>query len=125
MSLGGAIGPRAEWPPARWANLPDNGFMSSTHPIPNPATITVYGADWCGDCRRSKRLLAAREADYTWVDVAAQPDVRAELTANGYPAIPVIVLPGGRILMEPSDADLAEALDALEPGPQADLDPAG
>lgn len=86
--------------------------MTVTHPIPNPVKLTVYGADWCGDCRRSKRLLAAREVDYAWVDVAAQPDIRAELTANGYPAIPVIVLPDARILMEPSDEELNAALDA-------------
>ncbi|HEY5630326.1 MAG TPA: glutaredoxin family protein [Candidatus Limnocylindrales bacterium] len=86
--------------------------MTVTHPIPNPATLTVYGADWCADCRRSKRLLAAREVDYAWVDVAAQPEIRAELTANGYPAIPVIVLPDARILMEPSDEELNAALDA-------------
>ena len=94
-------------------NLPDNQAMSS-HPVAHPATITVYGADWCGDCRRSKRLLAARDIDYEWVDVAAQPGIRAELTANGYPAIPVVVMPDGAILMEPSDAQLAAALDAAK-----------
>ena len=93
------------------ADLPDNLSMAS-HPIAHPATITVYGADWCGDCRRAKRLLAARETAYDWVDVAARPEIRDELTANGYPAIPVIVMPGGTILMEPSDAELAAALDA-------------
>ncbi len=92
-------------------DLPDNRDMSS-HPIAHPVTITVYGADWCGDCRRSKRLLAARETVYDWVDVAEHPEIRDELTANGYPAIPVIVMPGGTILMEPSDAELAAALDA-------------
>jgi mycoredoxin len=86
----------------------------SSHPVAHPATITVYGADWCGDCRRSKRLLAARETAYDWVDVAERPEIRTELTANGYPAIPVIVMPDGTILMEPSDAQLAAALDAAE-----------
>lgn len=89
--------------------------MTVTHPIANPTTLTVYGADWCGDCRRSKRLLAEREISYAWVDVAAQPEIRAELTANGYPAIPVIVLPDGRILMEPSDDELVAALEAASP----------
>ncbi len=86
--------------------------MTVTHPIANSATLIVYGADWCADCRRSKRLLAEREIGYTWVDVAAQPEIRAELTANGYPAIPVIVLPAGAVLMEPSDDQLNAALDA-------------
>jgi glutaredoxin len=93
-------------------DLPDNQGMTVTHPIANPATLTVYGADWCGDCRRSKRLLAEREIAFTFVDVAAQPEIRVELTANGYPAIPVIVLPAVGILMEPSDEELSAALDA-------------
>jgi mycoredoxin len=86
--------------------------MPPRHPVANPSSITVYGADWCGDCRRSKRLLAARGAAFDWVDVAVQPEIRAELTENGYPAIPVIVMPDGTILMEPSDPELAAALDA-------------
>lgn len=88
--------------------------MTVTHPAPDPTTIVVYGADWCGDCRRAKRLLVEREAAFAWVDVAAQPEIRAELTANGYPAIPVIVLPDGSILMEPSNEALGAALDHLE-----------
>ncbi len=88
--------------------------MTTAHPIARPAEITVYGADWCGDCRRSKRLLKAREVEYAWVDVAARPEIRDELTDNGYPAIPVIVLPDGTILMEPSDEALGAALDALQ-----------
>jgi len=87
--------------------------MSAAHPVTDPTTITVYGADWCGDCRRSKRLLARRGIAFAWVDVKEQPEVRDQLRAGGYPAIPVIVLPDGTILMEPSDADLSAALDAL------------
>ena len=85
--------------------------MAIAHPIPDPTTITVYGADWCGDCRRSKRLLASRRVEYTWVDVEADRSIRAELTTNGYPAIPVIVMPGGLVLMEPSDEERGVALD--------------
>jgi mycoredoxin len=105
-----AFAPR---PAARTSHLPDNRGMTVTHPVTNPATITMYGADWCGDCRRSKRFLAARETAYEWVDVDAQREIRAELTEQGYPAIPVVVLPDGTILMEPSDAALGRALDAL------------
>jgi len=87
--------------------------MPDLHPVANPARVTFYGADWCGDCRRSKRFLAERGTIYDAVDVAAEPDVRAQLTASGYPAIPVIVMPDGTILMEPSDEELAAALDSL------------
>jgi len=86
--------------------------MPAAHPIQDPIVITVYGADWCGDCRRSKRLLAARAIEFAWVDVEADRAIRDELTANGYPAIPVIVMPGGLVLIEPTNDELSEALDA-------------
>ena len=86
--------------------------MTATHPVASPDVVTVYGADWCPDCRRSKRLLAARGTPFLDVDTGA-PGVRDELRAAGYPAIPVVVLPGGTILMEPSDAELSAALDVL------------
>ena len=35
--------------------------------------ITFYGADWCGDCRRSKRLLAELNVEYTLIDVEKDP----------------------------------------------------
>jgi mycoredoxin len=85
--------------------------MPASHPVTSPARITVYGADWCGDCRRSKRLLDERGAAYDWVDVAAEPEIRDALRSSGYPAIPVVALPDGTVLMEPSDAELAAALD--------------
>ena len=33
--------------------------------------ITMYGADWCGDCRRSKGYLTAHGVPFTYVDVDA------------------------------------------------------
>ncbi|MDF2574696.1 MAG: NrdH-redoxin, partial [Agromyces sp.] len=35
----------------------------------SPARITMYGADWCGDCRRSKALLDRRGVDYDYIDL--------------------------------------------------------
>jgi mycoredoxin len=71
--------------------------------------LTVYGADWCGDCRRTKRWLNAHEHDYRWVDRDADPEVRKRLADAGYLAIPVVVFPDGRILVEPSDGQMALA----------------
>jgi glutaredoxin len=34
-------------------------------------TITIYGAEWCSDCRRSKNLLNGMRADYNYIDVEA------------------------------------------------------
>jgi mycoredoxin len=89
--------------------LPGNGYN-----LDMPSTIVVYGADWCGDCIRAKRLLDARGEDYEWIDVevragAAQEAVRL---ADGRKNIPVIVLPDGNVLVEPTDAELEKALAA-------------
>jgi mycoredoxin len=78
--------------------------------LPAVSSVTVYGADWCGDCRRTKRWLLASGIEWTWIDRDADPAVRAMLADAGYLAIPVVVLPDGTVLVEPSDRALAEAL---------------
>ncbi|MFM8192160.1 MAG: glutaredoxin family protein, partial [Actinomycetota bacterium] len=37
------------------------------------SNITMYSADWCGDCRRSKRLMDSLNVEYTIIDVEADP----------------------------------------------------
>ncbi|MEM9562416.1 MAG: GNAT family N-acetyltransferase [Actinomycetota bacterium] len=72
-------------------------------------TTTMYGADWCGDCRRSKAWFEANGVDYAYVDLAARPeavDIVLERN-NGLKRIPVIVFPDGSHLTEPSDEALA------------------
>ena len=75
--------------------------------------IVMYGAEWCGDCRRSKRLLDELHVDYTYVDVEANP-AEIETVKNyngGAQSIPVIVFPDGSHLTEPSDPALRAKLD--------------
>ena len=75
--------------------------------------MKVYGADWCGDCVRTKRLLDRLGSDYEWVDVDADPAAAAEAERiSGRKNIPVIVLPSGEILVEPTDPELERALAA-------------
>ena len=75
-------------------------------------TITVYGADWCSDCKRSKRLLDSKNIEYTWVDVdnneAALQTVKS--LNQGKRIIPTIVFPNGDILVEPKDSQLSSKL---------------
>ena len=77
--------------------------------------ITVYSADWCGDCRRSKRLLAKLNVEYKLIDVEADltaADKVREIN-GGMQSIPVIVFDDGTHLTEPSDADLTAKLESL------------
>lgn len=74
-------------------------------------SIVVYGADWCGDCRRAKSFLDAAGADYAWIDVERDPAKAAEARRiGGSTRIPVVVFPDGSVLVEPSDAELEATL---------------
>ena len=77
-------------------------------------TIKVYGADWCGDCIRAKRVLERTGAAYEWIDVDVQAGAAEEAVeaARGRKNIPVIVFPDGDVLVEPSDRELEDALAA-------------
>jgi glutaredoxin len=78
--------------------------------LPVPDVVTVYGADWCGDCRRAKRFLDATGTPYRYVDLELDGAAQQMVDDAGYRAIPVIVTPAGDILVEPSDDELAAAL---------------
>lgn len=77
--------------------------------------ITMYGAEWCGDCRRSKRLLDELGVAYEYIktdEVEGAIDRVLEYN-DGAQSIPVIVFPDGTHLTEPSDPDLRAKLTEL------------
>ena len=75
-------------------------------------TITVYGAPWCPDCKRSKQFLGEHQIPYKWVDI--EKDKAGEQfvvrTNNGKRIIPTIIFPDGSFLVEPSNAELGAKL---------------
>lgn len=84
--------------------------MTNTLPIPD--VLTVYGADWCGDCHRTRRYLDRAGVPYRYVDLRVDHAAQQQLDVAGYRAIPVVVTVGGAVLIEPSDKELAAAIDA-------------
>jgi glutaredoxin-like protein len=77
--------------------------------------ITIYGADWCGDCRRSKKLLDWMGVDYEYIDVEAIESAADEARAiSGRTNIPVVTFPDGTHFVEPSDAELRAKVEALQ-----------
>jgi mycoredoxin len=77
-------------------------------------TITMYGAEWCGDCRRSKRLLDSMGVDYEYIDL--EVDVAAAdvaLAISGSTNIPVVAFSDGTHFVEPSDAELRAKVEEL------------
>ena len=78
--------------------------------------ITMYGAEWCGDCRRSKRFLDGNNVAYKYIDVEADVSASEKVIEinGGMRSIPVIVFPDGTHLTEPSDYALKEKLESLK-----------
>ncbi|MCK9793143.1 glutaredoxin family protein [Isoptericola sp. 4D.3] len=87
---------------------------TTTTDIRRPQTLTMYGATWCGDCRRAKRVLDTRGVEYVNVDLVADP-LRADdaEAISGRKNIPVVVFPDGDVFVEPTDAELTAKLDAV------------
>ena len=79
-------------------------------------SLTMYSADWCGDCVRSKRLLDSLEVSYELIDVESVPGASEKVIEinGGKRSIPVILFPDGTHLTEPSDIDLKAKLEALK-----------
>ena len=77
--------------------------------------ITMYGADWCGDCRRSKRLFEELNVEYTLIDTDADVTAADKVIEinGGAKSIPVIVFSDGTHLTEPSDIALKAKLQSL------------
>ena len=78
----------------------------------NTAKITVYGAYWCPDCRQSKQFLGEHQIAYHWVDIEQDKDGEAYVLRKnaGKRMIPTIEFEDGSILLEPSNAELAQKL---------------
>ena len=76
------------------------------------ASVTIYGAYWCPDCRRAKQFLGEQFIPYHWVDI--ENDRTAEQFVlninNGKRIIPTIVFKDGSFLVEPTNAQLARKL---------------
>lgn len=77
------------------------------------AEITVYGTDWCGDCRRAKQFLRVRGIAFREVDIDENPEA-ANLVLrvnNGRRKVPTLEMGGRYFACSPFDPhQLAEEL---------------
>jgi mycoredoxin len=77
-------------------------------------SLTMFGADWCRDCVRTKRQLDELGVPYTYIDLVERPeaaDVAREI--SGRTNIPVVVYPDATHHVEPSNADVESKLREL------------
>lgn len=63
------------------------------------AKIEIYTTPYCPYCARAKSLLKNKGAEYTEIDVATDPELRAAMTqrAGGRTSVPQIFINGEHI----------------------------
>ena len=96
--------------PAAPSLISDTDPSTSDPDSPRADPVMVYGGDWCVDCHTVTRFLDKQRVPYRWVDLGTDAAAQERISAAGYRAIPVVVLPDGRTLVEPSTRQLADAL---------------
>ena len=74
--------------------------------------ITVYGAPWCPDCKRTKQFLGEHRVAYDWVDIEQDAEALAlvERLQDGGRSIPTVVFEDDSLLIEPTNEELARKL---------------
>ncbi len=79
------------------------------------AEIKVYGADWCGDTRRTLRHLDRSGVAYDYIDIDDDRDGEQKVIKfnDGRRRIPLVEIAsetGTKSLSVPSDSELDDAL---------------
>src|SRR5947208_2942936 len=74
--------------------------------------VTLYGTNWCADCKRAKQFFGEQRVHYDFVDIEDDAEAMSyvEEVNDGKQVIPVIRFEDGSLLVEPSNAELAEKL---------------
>ena len=73
--------------------------------------VKVYGADWCGDTRRTRAFLDGLGVQYEYVDVELDESAAAWVRErNGGKERKPTVDVAGQVLSVPSDHELTSAL---------------
>ena len=81
-------------------------------PEADATAVTMYGATWCGDCRRAQAVLNKLSVEFKY---ETEGDGRAMATKiSGKRNIPCILFPDGSHLTEPSDSALEKKLKDLK-----------
>lgn len=87
--------------------------MSETQ-TSDPTGIRIFGAGWCPDCMRAKRVFGELGVGYEWIDLEAAPERADEAEAiSGRKNIPVIDYPDGTHQVEPRDDEMRAKLAEL------------
>lgn len=80
--------------------------------VPEPGTITMFSTEWCGYCKRLKKMLDSEGIGYTEVNieqVAGTEDLVKALN-GGNAVVPTVIYPSGATETNPSLDQVKAAL---------------
>lgn len=74
--------------------------------------LRVYTTQTCGQCASLKAWLTREMISYREIQIEDDPDARRVVreAAGGYMSVPTVILPDGRVLIEPTPAEVRAAL---------------
>ena len=91
---------------------PQNYELAKLLGLNKNGQITLYGADWCPDCRRAKRFLQDHEINFRFIDVDSKPDAANWVTEinKGKRIIPTLLI-NGKVYSNPNNQTLSDVLE--------------
>jgi thioredoxin reductase (NADPH) len=74
--------------------------------------IRVIGHRWSSESHTMRDFLARNQVPFQWLDIATDPEAEQLLALSGYDAtkVPIVILPTGVALAQPSLQDVAERI---------------
>ncbi len=82
--------------------------------VPEAGTITMFSTEWCGYCKRLKKMLDSEGIGYTEIDIENTPgteDLVKSINA-GNAVVPTVIFPDGTTATNPSLGEVKARLAA-------------
>lgn len=77
-------------------------------------TVNVYGADWCGDCKRAKTALTQYGVAFIWHDIETEEGAEEKaIEISNQKHIPVVTFADNTFMVEPSATQIKAKLESL------------
>jgi len=88
--------------------------MMGSDYVPAAGTITMFSTEWCGYCKRLKKMLDSEGIGYTEIDIERTPGTPelVESLNDGNRTVPTVIFPDGSAATNPSLNDVKARLAA-------------
>lgn len=80
--------------------------------VPQDGTITMFSTEWCGYCKRLKKMLDSVGIEYREIDIEHTPGTEQLVKSvnGGNAVVPTVIYPDGSTATNPSLGDVKASL---------------